>query len=68
MAPTFKAWQRFVANPKLTRKFTSEVVFTTVGICISGTYFRSEAEYDALNMQSKFPGNQDYKTIEFKDW
>ncbi|KAL2072607.1 hypothetical protein VTL71DRAFT_11950 [Oculimacula yallundae] len=37
MAPIFKAWQAFVSDPKLTRKFTSGLVFTELGMVISGT-------------------------------
>jgi FAD/FMN-containing dehydrogenase len=68
MAGTFKAWQKFVSDPNLTRRFASEVIFTEIGMIISGTYFGTKAEYDAFDMDSKFPGNQDKKTLVFKDW
>ncbi|KAL5320988.1 hypothetical protein ACEPPN_011798 [Leptodophora sp. 'Broadleaf-Isolate-01'] len=68
MAPIFAAWQTFVADPKLTRKFTSAIVFTELGMVISGTFFGTEKEYDKLHMDSRFPGNQDKRTIVFKDW
>ncbi|KAG4415691.1 hypothetical protein IFR04_011196 [Cadophora malorum] len=68
MAPIFKAWQTFVSDPNLTRKFTSGLVFTQMGMVISGTFFGTEKEYDKLNMDSRFPGKQDKKTIVFKDW
>jgi FAD/FMN-containing dehydrogenase len=68
MAGTFKAWQKFVSDPKLTRRFASEVIFTEIGMIVSGTYFGTKAEYDAFDMDSKFPGNQDKKTVVFKDW
>lgn len=44
LAETFKTWQKFVSNPKLTRKFASEVTITEVGMIISGTYFGSQRE------------------------
>jgi len=68
MASTFKTWQRFVADPKLTRKFTSEVIITEVGMIISGTYFGSKEEYDEFDMDARFPGNNDKKTVVFRDW
>jgi hypothetical protein len=68
MAKTFKTWQKFVSNPKLTRKFTTEVIITQLGLIISGTYFGSKAEYDAFELDTKFPGANDKKTLVFKDW
>jgi hypothetical protein len=67
-APTFKAWQAFVADPNLTRNFASEVIFTEAGMIVSGTYFGTKDEYDTFNMDSKFPGHQSKKTVVFKDW
>jgi FAD/FMN-containing dehydrogenase len=67
-AATFKTWQKFVSDPGLTRRFASEVVITEIGMIISGTFFGSREEYDALNMEKRFPGNQDAKTVVFKDW
>lgn len=68
MAVIFKAWQKFVSNRKLSRKFASEAIITAAGLIISGTYFGSKKEYDALEMDDKFPGNQKAKTIIFRDW
>jgi hypothetical protein len=68
LASTFKTWQKFVSDPNLTRKFTSEVVITELGMVISGTYFGSKAEYDEFQLDSKFPGTNDAKTLVFRDW
>jgi FAD/FMN-containing dehydrogenase len=68
MGKTFKAWQKFVSNPALTRKFASEAIITQLGLIISGTYFGSKKEYDALEMDDKFPGHQQAKTVVFRDW
>jgi hypothetical protein len=68
LANTFKSWQKFVSDPKLTRKFASEVTITELGMIISGTYFGSQKEYQKLDMDSKFPGANDKKTIMFKNW
>ncbi|KUJ08911.1 FAD-binding domain-containing protein [Mollisia scopiformis] len=68
MGVVFKAWQKFVANPSLSRKFASEAIITEVGLIISGTYYGSKKEYDALEMDDRFPGHQKAKTIVFRDW
>jgi len=68
LASTFKSWQKFVSDPNLTRKFASEVIILELGMIISGTYFGSKAEYDKLEMEKRFPGHKDHKTIVFKDW
>lgn len=66
-AETFKTWQKFVSDPSLTRKFASEAIILGAGLLISGTYFGSKAEYDALELETRFPGN-DSRAIIFKDW
>lgn len=68
LAAVFKSWQSFVADPELTRKFASEVIITEAGMIISGTYFGSQAEYDAFDMKSKLGGDSVAKTTVFKDW
>ena len=68
LAKTFKTWQKLVSDPKLTRKFTTEVVITQLGLMISGTYFGSEAEYDAFQLDKKFPEANEKKTVVLKDW
>ena len=68
MAGTFKKWQDFISNPKLTRKFASEVIISDFGMAISGTYFGTKAEYDGFQLGDKFPGNQATKTLHFRDW
>jgi FAD/FMN-containing dehydrogenase len=67
-AAVFKSWQKFVADPGLTRKFASELIITGAGLIISGTYFGSKAEYDAFDMKSKIGGESVEKTLVFKDW
>lgn len=50
MAVTFKAWQRYIANRKLSRKFSTEAIITVAGMVISGTYFGSKKEYNRLEL------------------
>ena len=68
IAKTFKAWQAFVSDPNLSRKFASEVIIFELGMIISGTYFGSRAEYDRLEMDKRFPGHKDKKTLVFTDF
>lgn len=67
-AATFKRWQSIIADPGLTRKFATKVLIAGVGMIISGTFFGSQAEYDALDMKSKLGGDPVVKTIVFRDW
>jgi len=68
LASTFKAWQKFVSDPNLTRKFASEVIIVELGMIISGTYFGTKAEFDKLEMDKRFPGFKDHNTVVFRDW
>lgn len=68
LAAVFKSWQKFVADPELTRQFASEVIVTEAGMVISGTFFGTKAEYDAFDMKSKIGGDGEEKTVVFKNW
>ncbi|EHL01268.1 putative Reticuline oxidase-like protein [Glarea lozoyensis 74030] len=64
----FKDWQTLISNPDLSRKFASQVVITAVGMIISGTFFGTKAEFDALNMTSVFPDNSKADVIVFNNF
>jgi hypothetical protein len=68
MAQTFKDWQSFISTPALSRKLYAQVTLFTAGMIISGTFFGSQAEFDALNLEGVFPNHQKSKVLEFKDW
>ena len=55
LADRFKEWQTLISNPTLSHKFASQVVLSELGMIISGTYFGSKAEWDALNITNVFP-------------
>ncbi|KAJ7825374.1 hypothetical protein B0H14DRAFT_1287454 [Mycena olivaceomarginata] len=57
LAPTFAAWQNIVADPNLDRKLASEVIVFELGMIISGTYFGTRDEYNALNFEGKLTQN-----------
>jgi len=68
MVNSFKDWQKFVSDPNLTRKFASEVILTQAGMIISGTYFGSKSDFDALGIEQRFFGHQKASVIVFDDW
>lgn len=68
MAHTFKLWQQFVSTPNLTRKFATQVVISELGMVISGSYFGSKADFDALKINSIFFRAQFGHVLVFKDW
>ncbi|KAJ7623614.1 hypothetical protein FB45DRAFT_926242 [Roridomyces roridus] len=52
-APTFAAWQNIIMDPNLDRKLASEIVVSELGMIISGTYFGTLDEYNALNFTGR---------------
>src|SRR5271170_1017067 len=68
MAQSFKDWQSFISNPTLSRKLYPQVTLFAAGMIISGTFFGSQEEFDALNLESVFPHHQKPKVLVLKDW
>ncbi|KAJ7483149.1 hypothetical protein FB451DRAFT_1393290 [Mycena latifolia] len=69
LAPTFAAWQDIVADPTLDRKLASEVVIFELGMIISGTYFGTQDEYNALNFEQRLTKNATAVSVSvLDDW
>lgn len=68
LAKRFKAWQELISDPQLSYKFASQVVISEVGMIISGTFFGSEQEWDALNVTSVFPERSNEKVLVLDDF
>jgi hypothetical protein len=68
MAQTFKDWQAVVAQPNLTRQLASELILLELGMIISGTFFGSKAEYDALNLATIFSHSTSAEVNVVTDW
>lgn len=69
MASTFAAWQHLIADPSLTRKLATQVIVFELGMLITGTYFGSKSEYDALGFEQALAGNNaTVKTTVINDW
>jgi hypothetical protein len=67
-ANLFQDWQSFISNPNLTRKFASILTILPGTIVISGTFFGTQAEFNALQVESRFPGFTKKSVIQFDDW
>lgn len=68
MAELFKNWQEFVSDPELTRKFASTLTVAPLSMVITGTYFGTQEEFDALNFEEKFGENTNSSVAVFEDW
>jgi hypothetical protein len=68
LAPRFKAWQEVIADPTLSWKFASQVILSEIGMIISGTFFGSQEEWNALNVTSAFPDAATENVDVFNNW
>ncbi|KAF7289457.1 Reticuline oxidase [Mycena chlorophos] len=57
MWPTFDAWQTAVGNPDLDWKLASELIVLPGSLLITGTYFGTEAEYEATGFEKAVAAN-----------
>ncbi|KAJ5710986.1 FAD linked oxidase N-terminal [Penicillium malachiteum] len=67
-AALYKQWQAYVSNPDLTWKLASTLWVLQDIMIISGTYFGTKAEYDALDICGQFPGATNSSAIVFEDF
>ncbi|KAI9930994.1 hypothetical protein ASPWEDRAFT_167054 [Aspergillus wentii DTO 134E9] len=67
-ARLFKDWQAFISNPNLTRKFGTVLTILDHGILLSGTFYGSKDEYDALDLENRFPLTGPGEVIVLTDW
>lgn len=68
LAGVFKEWQRFVSQKGLPWTLASTANITPVGLIITGTFYGTREEYDAIMAQTSFPGNASKHTVLIKDW
>jgi hypothetical protein len=68
LAQTFKNWQAFVSDPALSQKLYAQVTLCAIGMIVSGTFFGTQQEYDALKMEKVFPKPQKSKVLVIDDW
>ncbi|CAG8971565.1 hypothetical protein HYALB_00009214 [Hymenoscyphus albidus] len=68
LAQRFKDWQTMISDPNLSRKLASQVTLTELGMIISGTFFGSKPEFEALNITSIFPDSSTQNVTVFDDF
>ncbi|KAK3331584.1 hypothetical protein B0T19DRAFT_490219 [Cercophora scortea] len=59
MAPLYTAWQDFVTNPSLDRRFASEFIMMPLGAIITGTFYGSEEEFNGTGIPTSIPGGEE---------
>jgi hypothetical protein len=64
----FKDWQTLISNPSLSRNFASQATVSEVGMVIEGTYFGTQAEFEALNLTLLLPDFPAPDVLVFDSW
>jgi FAD/FMN-containing dehydrogenase len=67
-AKLVKDWQAFIAQENLTWKFYSNLVIFDGQIILEGIFFGSKKEYDALDLEKKFPASEPGTVLVLTDW
>lgn len=65
LASSYKQWQDLVADPTLDRRFGTELVLTSLGAIITGTFYGTEDEFSATGILERLPQNG---TVVVTDW
>jgi FAD/FMN-containing dehydrogenase len=68
LAPRFMEWQALVSNPDLSWKFASQAIVSELGFIIYGTYFGTQAEFEALNLTMLLPNFPQPNVTVFDSW
>ncbi|KAJ5675572.1 hypothetical protein N7462_008469 [Penicillium macrosclerotiorum] len=67
-AQVFKDWQNFIFTKNLTRRVSSELVVSELGIILSGKFFGSLSEWKSFEMHKNFPPANKGNVITLTDW
>jgi hypothetical protein len=67
-ANLFKEWQTFISDPGLSRKFSTLLTIIKGSIIVSGTFYGTREEYDAFEIEHRFPGFTQSSVIVFTDF
>lgn len=67
-ADLFKEWQSLISDPTLSRKFASVFTVSHNIIVVSGTYFGTKAEFDAFQLEHRFPDSTNSTAVQLNDW
>ncbi|KAK8041709.1 FAD-linked oxidoreductase YvdP 2 [Apiospora rasikravindrae] len=66
MVDVFKQWQDLVGDPKLDRRFGTEIVMHELGLIITATFYGTEDEFKATGIPDKIPKGKTSVVID--DW
>ncbi|KAG8810357.1 hypothetical protein FRC18_004098 [Serendipita sp. 400] len=67
-ANTFAAWQDIIKDPSLDRKLASQVIIMELGMIISGTYFGTQEQYNALQFEQRLAQNATVSIHTLDNW
>lgn len=67
-AKLFEEWQSLISDPTLSRNFAGVFTVSNDIIVVSGTYFGTKTEFDAFQLEHRFPNSTSSSAIEFTDW
>ncbi|KAK4152091.1 hypothetical protein C8A00DRAFT_44783 [Chaetomidium leptoderma] len=67
IAPFYSAWQDLITNPALDRRFGSTFIMMPLGALISGTFYGTDAEFQASGIPDSLPKGSGVH-IEMTDW
>ncbi|OAA59010.1 FAD-binding, type 2 [Niveomyces insectorum RCEF 264] len=67
LARTYTAWQALVGDPALDRRFGTEFVLYPLGAVITGTFYGTQAEWDATGIAARLPPAAN-TTLVVHDW
>ncbi|KAL2020035.1 hypothetical protein VTK56DRAFT_8938 [Thermocarpiscus australiensis] len=67
MAPIYSAWQNLIADPALERRFGSMFIMMPLGAIITGTFYGTEAEFQASGIPNWLPEGSGRHII-VNDW
>ncbi|PVF96030.1 FAD-binding domain-containing protein [Serendipita vermifera] len=67
-ANTYAIWQDIIKDPQLDRKLATNFIIMELGMIISGTYFGTREEYDALQFEQRLGKNATVSVIQLDNW
>ncbi|CAG7930788.1 unnamed protein product [Penicillium olsonii] len=67
-AKLVKDWQTFIAQENLNWQFYSNLVIFDGQIILEGIFFGSKEQYDALDIEKKFPTSEPGTVLVLTDW
>lgn len=67
-AQLFKDWQRVIFSENITRRFSSELVVSELGMFLSGTFFGTRDQWHAFELEKRFPPSSTANVVTLTDW